>query len=364
MNGNYSLRKQTDFKKRKGNGKMKAKIYKMAVSGILISFLLVNFGCKKNSSTGNDNSQISGNGSDYFPLTGNEIYAGRATYQFTTYDSTGKPVENQTAAGQEVKGYTGNAQIAAGLQVYPLYYYGKDTITSESAGIALAQSNQSLIAMEVWTSWTGQLTTSGQFVTLLPADIAMGTQWVANPSSPLREQVTLKITESKSTYTNSAGETYSNVIGVSASYSDSTTSSDSNSWYDYAGNYWSSHSAEFTSLKSNGEVYFAKGVGIVDVKINQLESVDKWTEVDSEYFYNTYPYRPRLPWDTVYSSYSRVVGSGSCGRTDSPSGSIAQKGAQNSLRGVKVEKAPKKINLLDLLFGNRKAFQRGRYMKH
>jgi hypothetical protein len=268
---------------------MKTRLRQLLLA-VLLSLLLFNWGCNKNTSTGpNDNASISGSGSDYFPLTGNQIIIGKATGQSVTYDSLGNVVESQSVSQQEEKGYIGAAVLVGGMQSYPLYSYNKDGTTTIATKTFIAQNNQAIVGFSGSSS-------IAQLVTALPAEINIGTTWIANPSDSPNKQVTLRITDSKSSYTNSTGIVYSNVIKVNGVLSDSTSNVSS-------GSGWSYYSLNKT--KANVDIYYAKGVGLIDVQINQYEITQKYWEYYSYSGYNYY-----------WSSYYRTATSGTIGRTN------------------------------------------------
>jgi hypothetical protein len=264
---------------------MKTHLTQILLAGII--FILLGYlGCNKDSSPTSDGSTTpSGSGSDYFPLTGNQTIIGKATGQSVTYDSLGNVVESQAVSQQEVKGYIGTAILVGGMQAYPLYGFNKDGTTTTATKSFLAQNNQAIVGFSGGTS-------IAQLATALPAEIKIGTTWIANPYDSPRKQVTLQITDSKSSYTNSAGKVYSDVIKVNCVVSDSTSdiSSGSGWYYNYS-----------TKTKVNVDIYFAKGVGLVDVQINQYETTYK-------YLYNWSGY--------YYSFYGRNATSGTIGRTN------------------------------------------------
>jgi len=327
---------------------IKTKNYQMAIGRIFIFVFAISYGCSNNSSTGPGSSQVSGKGSDYFPLTGNQTVSGKVTYQEVVYDSTGKVRESYAATNQDVHGYIGLAVFIDGLQGYPLYGYAKDGKTLVPSNVVAAEDSQTVVLF----------TQAGQNVILLPKNLDVGTKWIANPFSPVNQQVTLKVTDSQSSYNNSAGKTYSNVIKVNAAYSDSVTTPHNESYY--SNTYWYSwHETSFAKITADVDIYFAKGVGLVDVKVNQYDGIFRYSIVDSNYsIYRNPPLQV-----SYYKDYTRTVISATCGRTDSPTGNIAGKGAQNSLYGVNVEKAPKKINLMDILFGKHKVLPQSLHMR-
>jgi hypothetical protein len=267
---------------------MKTHLSQLLLIGQL-SLLLFYGGCDKNSSTGpGDIASSVGSGSDYFPLTGNQTIIAKATGQSVAYDSLGNVVQSQAVSQQEIKGFIGTAIVVGGRQSYPLYSFNKDGTTTTATKFYLAQDNQSIVGFSAGTS-------IAQFITALPAEIKVGTTWVANPTDLPRKQATLQVVDSKSSFTNSAGKTYSNVIKVNGVFSDSTstTTSDSTSSFNY-----------LEKTKANVDIYFAKGIGLVDVQINQYEIIYKYT--------GYYSFGVRY----YFASYYRTATSGTIGRTN------------------------------------------------
>jgi hypothetical protein len=267
---------------------MKTRLSRLLLIG-QVSLLLFYLGCDKKSSTGpNDTPSAAGSGSDYFPLTGNQTLIGKATGQSVTYDSLGNVVQSQAVSQQEVKGFIGPAIVVGGMQSYPLYSFNNNGTTTTFAKSYIAQSNQSIVGFAAGTA-------NVQFITALPAEIKVGTTWIANPSDVPGKQVTLQVVDSKSSYTNSAGKTYSNVIKVNTAFTDSisTTTSDSTSSFTL-----------IQKTKVNVDIYFAKTIGLVDVQINQFESIYKYS--------GSYSFGVRY----YFSYYSRTTVSGTIGRTN------------------------------------------------
>jgi hypothetical protein len=233
----------------------------------LLSMLMFSWGCNKDSTTApTDTASISGSGSDYFPLTGNQTIIGKATGQTVIYDSLGNIVQSQAISQQQVKGYIGTATTVGGLQAYPLYSYQSDGTTLSSTNSFIAQNSQAIVGF-------GSNASISQLVTALPAELKVGKTWTANPTDPLNKEVTLQIVANKTTYTNSAGQTYSNVIDVNATMSDSTLTT-TNYYYGPGFNY---SIVSIIKKKVNADIYFAKGIGFVDIQLNQYEEMEKDT---------------------------------------------------------------------------------------
>ncbi len=314
---------------------MGTKKLEMMAGAILISFFALVSGCNKSSGTSPDNPPVAGSGADYFPLSGNQTLSGKVTYQAVAFDSSGKVTGSYAITGQDVKGYVGTSVPAGDMQGYPLYGYSQDGKTLMPSAVVAAEQNQSVVLFEQ----------PGQNIVMLPKDLSVGTEWVANPFSPPDQQLTLKITGSKSSYANSAGSTYSDVIVVNASYLDSAvTPSD----YRYDGtDYWYSYrDTSYSRIDASLDMYFAKGVGLVDVKVSKYDMVSIASWIDSSY--NSYLNPPLQV--TSGKNYARTVLSGSLGRTDSPGASVAQSRDDAPANAPIVVRTPKKMRLIDLLF--------------
>ncbi len=332
---------------------MKTRIPEAITASILLLLIVFNFGCNKSSTTSPRDFEVSGSGSDYFPLAGDQTISWTGAYQFVGYDSTGKIMGGQTVANQPVKGYIGTATAIGGTQAYPIYGYNQDGTNMSSTGLLIGQDNGSIVVLE----------SAGEEVTLLPADFQVGTKWVANPFSQQRDQVTMEIAGGKSSYANSAGKTYSNVMEVMISFSDSVTSNNHDS-YDYGTGWYSYHQTDSTQLTAKASMYFAKGVGLVDLKVDQFEAVDGWVSVDSSYlqnYWNGYAYVDTLIVNSS-SGYEKLTGSATFGMTDShQGGSVAQPSIQNRLSKLSASRTKNfKHSLIDFLFGNHKPFHENR----
>ena len=262
---------------------MKTHLTRILLAGIIF-ILLCCVGCKKDSGpAANDTATLSGSGSDYFPVANNQTFIGKATGQSISYDILGNVMQSQSINQQEVKGWMGGATTVAGMQAYPLFALNTNGTTSSSSSSFIAQSNQGILGL------LGSTTI--QTVTVIPAEISIGTKWIVNPSDPLHKQISLQITDSKSSYTNSTGKTYSNVIKVNGVLSDST----SETW-----NGWISYLI-ITVKKGSADLYFAKGIGLVDIQLNNYE------EKEIYYYGST---------SGVPAFYNRTIRSGTLGKTN------------------------------------------------
>lgn len=305
-------------------------------TGIAILLVLFVSGCNKSSGTSTDSSQASGSGADYFPLSGNQTLSGKVTYQVVAYDSTGQVTGSYAVTGQDMKGYIGAPVTSGNIQGYPLYGYAQDGKTLMPSEVTAVQQNQSVVFVAQ----------PGQNITMLPKDLSVGTEWVANPFSPPDEQLTLKITEVKPSYVNSAGSTYSDVIVVSASFSDSLVTPNDYR-YDGGSSYWYSyHDTTFVEIVAGVELYFARGIGLVEATLSHYDVTDRSSWSDSSY--NTYN-SPQLQISSG-TNYQRTVATGSLGRTDLSNAGIAQNTVEIPAPVRDIRKPAKKIRLLDLLF--------------
>jgi hypothetical protein len=267
---------------------MKTRMAQFLLIEQLVLLLLLG-GCDKTSSTGPGDTASTGSGSDYFPLTGNQTMTAKATGQTVAYDSLGNVMQIQAVSQQSVKGFIGSSVAVGGTQSYPLYSFSTDGTTMNATKAFVAHDNGSVVGFSSGASLA-------QYITALPADLKVGTTWVANPSDLPGRQFTLKVVDNKSSYTNSAGKTYSDVIKVKAAYSDSTVSVSSQDTS------WSYTTFQKTNI--NVDICFAKGIGLVDVQVNQYESIYKYS---GYYSFGTKYY---------FSSYNRTVTSGTIGRTN------------------------------------------------
>jgi hypothetical protein len=311
----------------------KKKFVTLAVA-ILVFCLMLNFGCDKDSNTGPAGSVLIGFGSDYFPLKGAQTIYGKGEYQVMEYDSTGRIIQSHAEADLIGKGYIGPQTNVAGLPCHFLYGYHQNG-EIEYSNVAMVNYNQSVIAFQQ----------PDQICTILPSEIVIGAKWIINPFVPLYQQVTAQIMDFRPSYTNSAGEKFSNVIRIRIMYFDSATTPHYY-YYSYGNKGWQSYcDTTYEEVNVNVDIYFAKGVGPVDIKVNQIDGTRKFWRVDSTYSSSTLNVQ-------YYKRYFKIGVLGKCGRIEAPDGNGIR---PYSLDMMNVKKATRKISLTELLFGSDKS---------
>lgn len=252
-------------------------IYVTLLSIIIIIIIFSNLGCKNQSNNPLSPSNFTGSGQDYLPVIANKQLSIKVTASSTQYDSLGRVTDMQQIAGQTFKGYFGSMTFLKNMNATPVFGFDNNDNShiigyySNSNGNILGTNNDP----------------SGTIVTLLPNELKINDEWVANPQSPANQQIKIKLKEALDNYTNSAGNSYSNVINLSITlnYTDSTNNHINGYYYSY------------TKQAANINLYLAKGIGIIGSTLN-FEEIIKYNEV-----YN----------GNSYSSYSRIELNGTAG---------------------------------------------------
>ncbi len=235
----------------------------------VILMIFISFGCKKNDNPV-DSGSFTGNAQDYFPSTANQqidaVVSGTVTY----YDSLNGVTSMQEITNQDVKCYLGSLTVFRGLNAIPVFGY--DNNGNENLAGYFANSNGDIVATDK--------NPNSYIATILPKQLTINDEWIINSQSSLNRQTHVKLVEALEKYTNSAGNSYSNVIHLYVSYNDST-----GYYYSYgSGSYYSGYETQ------NGicNVYLAKGIGLVDIKLNNFTDISKWVYVSSGYNYSGY----------------------------------------------------------------------------
>ena len=255
---------------------MKAKIlYSLFIFMVaLFSF----YGCKKDDSNPVDNSNFSGKGSDYLPITSGKILNVRASGSTTTYDSLGSVTSFTQISDENFSGTTGTLVSIRNMNANPIY--GNDKGKSNLI-CYMSDSNGEILCF---------YGNSQNFI-ILPSELTIGTEWITNPQSNVNEQIRVKLAEALSSFTNSTGKTYQDIINLSVVFNDSVGTSE------YGGD--GSSNIGYDKISFNGNIYLSKGVGIVEVKLNDFEETVKQNYHSN---YGDYNYYKRTKTNGVIST--------------------------------------------------------------
>jgi len=232
---------------------MKANI--LSLFFVLIIASLFFAGCKKDDSNPINDSNFSGKGSDYLPISSGKILNAKVSGSTTEYDSLGRVIAFSQISNETYNGTIGVSTFIRNMNANPIF--GNDEGNSELIGY-LSNNNGEIIGFDN--------NTNSQAAVILPAELTVGKEWVVNPQSPLNEQFKVKLVEFLNSFTNSAGKTFQNTINILVTYKDSTGGIENYGWY--FGSWY-----EKKSIKGN--IYLAKGIGIVGAKVNDYEYVGK-----------------------------------------------------------------------------------------
>jgi len=247
---------------------MKAKLpFELLIICLIFSFCTS--GCNKDSSNPASSSNFNGKGSDYFPVSSGKILSATISGTATVYDSLGNAINFNQITNQTYSGSFGSSTTIRNMNANPIFYFVNNS--SQLAGY-LANSNGDLVGFDQHSS--------NPIVTIIPSDISVGKEWIINPQSSPSQQIKVKIIESLNTYKNSVGITYPNVINLYITYKDSVGSTyyyDQNNYYKW-----------YTKDVSDGNIYFAKGIGFVGAKLNNYEEIKKAYQKYGSNIYNYY----------------------------------------------------------------------------
>ncbi|MBA4316774.1 MAG: hypothetical protein C0412_00080 [Flavobacterium sp.] len=240
---------------------------------IVIIMVISIFSCKNaDDEILSGSESISGSGSEYLPISSNKILRASVTGIQTEYDESGKVTSIENASNFNVSGYIGTTDFVNGFFANQSYIVDVNNKTKFAGYI---YSNQGEV---LGTDGSPK----GYRVTILPSDIKVGREWIINPYDNPNKQFKAKIVEGLESYTNSLNKTYKQVINVYVNYNDSTISK-------WTGVNWSY--MRINKIKVDANVYLAKGVGVVGVKVNNYEDVNKYTQ---NYFGQTYYYTYKI----------------------------------------------------------------------
>ena len=228
----------------------------------LFIVLLVFSGCSKNESNPVNNTGSSAHGSDYLPLTSGQTFSGSVSGSQTVYDSAGNITDFSQINNQIYTGTFGVSSVIRGMNATPVF--GNDNNHSKLVGY-LASNNGEIIGIDK--------NASSDLALILPDELEVGKQWIANPQDPANQQCKVTLVEFIGSFTNSAGKTYQNVINLAFTYKDSVTE------YYYGGYYY------YDTKSMQGNLYLAKGIGVVGAKTDGCEEVEGWF---SQYYGNYY----------------------------------------------------------------------------
>ena len=212
-----------------------------------IFILLVFSGCKKNESNPVNDTGSSTHGSDYLPLTSSQVFNGSVSGSETVYDSLGNITDFSQISNQIYSGTFGVLSVIRGMDAIPVF--ANDNNHSKLVGY-LSNNNGEIIGIDK--------NATSDLALILPDELEVGKEWIANPQSPASEQCKVKLVEFLGSFTNSAGKTYQNVINLSFTYKDSVA------YYYY-----------YHTRDIQGNLYLAKDVGVVGAKTNNYEEVEK-----------------------------------------------------------------------------------------
>lgn len=225
------------------------KIFKLRLLNTLVFITFLLLGCSKdNNNPIDDTTNTTLKGSDFMSLSSGNVIAAKVSGTSTEYDSSGNITGSTSINNEDFSGTIGATTTVRNITVNPLY--GNDNGLTKLIGY-LYISNNEVLGFDKSSNSLASV--------LLPAELSVGKEWIANPQSPTNQQVKLKLVEFLNSFTNSVGKTFQNVIKVDETYNYSYTSTDYQE-----------------SLKVLSTIYFAKGKGIVEVSLNDYEEIYKY----------------------------------------------------------------------------------------
>ncbi len=220
--------------------------------------------CKKEDNNPVNDSNISTTDSDYLPISSGETLNAVVSYTVTEYDESGNVTNFLQVANENYTGTIGASTLIRNMNANPLF--GNDKGQNKLIGY-LSKNNSEILGFDK--------SPNSPLAIILPAELKVGTEWVANPQSPENQQYKIKCIESLSNFTNSAGKTFKNTINVSVTYSSSKTTTNDMSSSTYSENI-------------DGNIYLASGIGIVGAKLNEYEAISQFSYRIGGYSYTDY----------------------------------------------------------------------------
>lgn len=257
---------------------MKTKVRYLTILFIVTLFTF--YSCDKNENPV-DNNNLSGKGSDYFPITAGKVITAKVSGTATEYDSMGVVTEFKQITNEVHNGNFGATTFIRNMNANP--FFGNDDGEMKLVGY-LFNNNGEIIGF-------GD-DDNNDIIIILPSELSVGKEWVVNPQNPINEQLKLKIIESKNSFTNSAGKTFSNTINISVVFKDSISKTET---------YFNYTKVKFEKVSIVGNIYIAKGVGIVGAKVVDFEAEER------EYVYE---------FGLTRSSYKKMKATGEMGIID------------------------------------------------
>ncbi len=231
---------------------MRTKIFHLLFIFIIALFSF--YGCKKDESNPVNNSNFSAEGSDYLPVTSGKILNVKVSGSTTVYDSLGSVISFTQISDENYNGTIGALVFIRNMNANPIF--GNDK--GKSNLICYISNNNGEIV--------GFYKNSQNFI-ILPSELTIGKEWIANPQSPVNEQIRVKLVETLNSFTNSAGKVFQNIINLSVTSIDSLGGT----------NYYNDGSSYIWYYKKllNGNIYLSKGIGIIGIKLNAYEETEK-----------------------------------------------------------------------------------------
>jgi len=210
------------------------------------SLVLFVTSCKSGSSS--DNTTVTTVGSDYLPLSENQVTSFRVQGQETHYDGNGS-IFQQDNFDQTGKTIVSALQSRFGLSVFPIHVIDFDGGTANHGNPVCYLGVQDGMVF-------GLNTFNTDLGTVLSKDVSTSKSWVGSFVTLPRYSTQGTVEAEIPKYINSTSQIYSNVLPIHILYNDSTSDS-------------------YTSTKVTCEAraYLAKGVGIVGADIIKHEKI-------------------------------------------------------------------------------------------
>ncbi|MCU7495183.1 MAG: hypothetical protein HF314_04805 [Ignavibacteria bacterium] len=221
-------------------------------------FSIVFYSCSKNDDSTNpiDQSSFIGLASDYMPVTANQSLKGTINGSITESDSSGAVTHSESWTGIDAEAKIGASTTHKNVNANPILGYNQERGRFDVVGYLY--NNGDLMGMNINPD---PQEANGL---LLPKEFKIGQEWIVNSSAKINiPRIKVKAAEAMASYVTTSGKTYNNVVRFEVTSYDSVTTENTINYY-----------SKITVIRAlSGAIYLAKGIGLVDAKVDNFSMV-------------------------------------------------------------------------------------------